>query len=117
MIVLTGPQDSHRGAARGGDLRRLPRRAGGDQGRPGLRSPTRSATRIDYWSGGGVLRWNQILRELVARYNLPPAPRPNGTYPAPDADNPFADPAVPVREPALRGARLQLRDAWRSSRR
>jgi hypothetical protein len=25
---------------------------------------------IQYWSGGGVLRWNQILRELVARYNL-----------------------------------------------
>jgi len=30
---------------------------------------------IAYWSGGGVMRWNQILRELVARYNLPPAPR------------------------------------------
>jgi hypothetical protein len=27
---------------------------------------------IPYWSGGGVMRWNQILRELVARYNLPP---------------------------------------------
>ncbi len=38
---------------------------------------------IDYWSGGGVLRWNQILRELVARYNLPPAPRDNGTYRVP----------------------------------
>src|ERR1700688_2865314 len=28
---------------------------------------------IAYWSGGGVMRWNQTLRELVARYNLPPA--------------------------------------------
>ena len=55
--------------------------------------------RIEYWSGGGVLRWNQILRELVARYNLPPAPRPNGTYPAPDADNPFGDPAFPFSNP------------------
>jgi len=55
--------------------------------------------RIDYWSGGAVLRWNQILRELVARYSLPPAPRPNGTYPAPDADNPFADPAFPFSNP------------------
>jgi hypothetical protein len=54
---------------------------------------------IDYWSGGGVLRWNQILRELVARYNLPPAPRDNGTYPAPDANNPFADPAFPFANP------------------
>jgi hypothetical protein len=30
---------------------------------------------IAYWSGGGVMRWNQIVRELVARYNLPPTPR------------------------------------------
>ncbi len=54
---------------------------------------------IDYWSVGGVLRWNQILRELVARYNLPPAPRDDGTYPAPDANNPFADPAFPFANP------------------
>jgi hypothetical protein len=54
---------------------------------------------IEYWSGGAVLRWNQILRELVARYNLPPAPRDNGTYPAPDADNPFNDPAFPFSNP------------------
>ena len=46
-----------------------------------------------------MLRWNQILRELVARYNLPPAPRDNGTYPAPDANNPFADPAFPFANP------------------
>src|SRR5256885_7883760 len=31
---------------------------------------------IAFWAGGGVLRWNQIERELVARFNLPPAPRP-----------------------------------------
>jgi hypothetical protein len=54
---------------------------------------------MQYWSAGGVLRWNQILRELVARYNLPPAPRDNGTYPAPDANNPFADPAFPFANP------------------
>jgi membrane-associated phospholipid phosphatase len=28
---------------------------------------------IRYWSGGGILRWNQIMRELVAKNNLPPA--------------------------------------------
>jgi membrane-associated phospholipid phosphatase len=28
---------------------------------------------IRYWSGGGVLRWNQIMRDLVAKNNLPPA--------------------------------------------
>jgi len=54
---------------------------------------------IDYWSAGGVLRWNQVLRELVARYNLPPAPRDNGTYVFPDVNNPFADPAFPFANP------------------
>jgi hypothetical protein len=54
---------------------------------------------IDYWAGGGVLRWNQVLRELVARYNLPPAPRDSGTYPVPDADNPFSDPPFPFANP------------------
>ena len=54
---------------------------------------------IEYWSGGGVLRWNQILRGLVARFSLPPAPRPDGSYPAPDAENPFADPQFPFANP------------------
>ncbi len=54
---------------------------------------------IAYWSAGGVLRWNQILRELVAKYNLPPAPAANGTYPFPDAENPFADPQFPFANP------------------
>lgn len=54
---------------------------------------------VGYWSGGGVLRWNQVTRELVARYNLPPAPRADGTYPVPDAENPFADPNFPFANP------------------
>src|SRR5688572_2398011 len=54
---------------------------------------------IEYWSGGGVLRWNQIFRGLVAKYNLPPAPRADGTYPAPDAENPFGDPMFPFSNP------------------
>jgi hypothetical protein len=54
---------------------------------------------IDYWKVGGVLRWNQIFRELVARYNLPPAPNPDGSYPAPNAENPFQDPAFPFSNP------------------
>lgn len=54
---------------------------------------------IEYWSGGGVLRWNQIFRELVARYNLPPAPKADGTYPGPDAENPFSDPQFPFSNP------------------
>lgn len=55
--------------------------------------------RIGYWSGGGVLRWNQIVRGLVARYNLPPAPRGDGSYVFPDANNPFGDPAFPFATP------------------
>lgn len=54
---------------------------------------------IEYWSGGGVLRWNQILRGLVARFNLPPAPKADDTYPVPDAENPFADPNFPFANP------------------
>ena len=27
---------------------------------------------IKYWSVGGVLRWNEIMRTLVARHNRPP---------------------------------------------
>lgn len=54
---------------------------------------------IDYWSQGGVLRWSEIMMELVARANLPPAPAADGTYPAPDPNNPFADPPFPFGNP------------------
>jgi len=54
---------------------------------------------IDYWSKGGVLRWNETLLELVARADLPPAPRADGTYPVPDPNNPFADPQFPFGNP------------------
>ena len=54
---------------------------------------------IDYWSAGGVLRWNEIMLSLVARYNLPPVPNPDDSYPVPDANNPFADPQFPFANP------------------
>ncbi len=54
---------------------------------------------VDYWSRGGVLRWNEITMEMVAKANLPPAPRDDGTYPVPDANNPFADPMFPFANP------------------
>jgi hypothetical protein len=54
---------------------------------------------IERWSRGGVLRWNQLQLELVARADLPPAPRPDDTYPAPDPENPFADPQFPFGNP------------------
>jgi len=54
---------------------------------------------VQYWTGAGVLRWNEIQRELVARFNLPPAPRADGSYPLPDAENPFGDPNFPFANP------------------
>ena len=54
---------------------------------------------VRYWTGAGVLRWNEIERELVATYNLPPAPRADGSYPLPDAENPFSDPVFPFANP------------------
>ena len=56
-------------------------------------------TALEYWSAGGVLRWNQILRELVAAADLPPAPNPDGSYPSPNPANPFADPRYPFSNP------------------
>ena len=68
--------------------------------------PRRNAIR--YWNGGGVLRWNQIMRELVAKNNLPPVEDANGKYPIPssaDPDNlngtgtsfPFSNPPYAAR--------------------
>lgn len=54
---------------------------------------------IAYWSVGGVLRWNEELRQLVARQDLPPAPNPDGSYPAPNPSNPFANPQYPFSNP------------------
>lgn len=54
---------------------------------------------IKYWSAGAVLRWNEILRELVAKHNLPPYQTEDGTYPFPNAANPFAYPQFPFSNP------------------
>jgi hypothetical protein len=54
---------------------------------------------IQYWSAGGVLRWNEIMRGLVAKYNLPPYQNPDGSYPIPNANNPFAYPLFPFANP------------------
>ncbi len=56
-------------------------------------------TAITYWSAGGVLRWNEILRGLVAQADLPPKPNDDGTYPAPSAANPFGYPTYPFSNP------------------
>lgn len=54
---------------------------------------------IQYWSAGAVLRWNEILREMIARHNDPPYQNSDGSYPAPNQKNPFAYPQFPFSNP------------------
>lgn len=55
--------------------------------------------KIRYWGAGGVLRWNEVIRELVAKHNLPPYQNEDGTYPIPNAQNPFNYPTFPFSNP------------------
>ena len=54
---------------------------------------------VAYWGAGAAYRWNEIARELAARYNTPPASNAEGKYPVPDAANPLADPKFPFANP------------------
>lgn len=54
---------------------------------------------INYWKVGAVLRWNEIMRTLVAKHNRPPYQNEDGTYPAPSVANPFAYPQFPFSNP------------------
>ena len=54
---------------------------------------------IKYWSAGSALRWNEIMRALVAKHNLAPGNNPDGTYPIPDQSNPFSYPEFPFSNP------------------
>lgn len=69
-----------------------------------LKSKSANLTReqqeaVVYWGAGAVYRWNEIARELAARYNVPPASNAEGKYPVPDAANPLADPKFPFANP------------------
>jgi len=55
--------------------------------------------KIKYWAAGGVLRWNEIMRGLVAKYNLPTVASADGSYPIPSSANPFAYPLFPFANP------------------
>jgi PAP2 superfamily len=54
---------------------------------------------VNYWGAGAVLRWNEIMRELVAKHNVPPYQNADGTYPIPNANNPLAYPTFPFSNP------------------
>ncbi len=54
---------------------------------------------VDYWGGDGLIRWNEIARELAAKYNLAPAPNADGSYSVPDPANPSNYPNFPFAHP------------------
>lgn len=54
---------------------------------------------VVYWGAGAAYRWNEIARELAARYNLAPAANAAGVYPVPSAADPTADPKFPFANP------------------
>jgi membrane-associated phospholipid phosphatase len=56
-------------------------------------------SQITYWSAGHVLRWNQIMMDLVTKYNLPPYQATDSSYNSPNAANPFAYPYFPFSNP------------------
>ena len=60
---------------------------------------TDEQTAINYWGVGNTLRWNEIMRALVSKYNLAPAPNADNSYSFPDQTNPFAYPQFPFCNP------------------
>ena len=54
---------------------------------------------VKYWTNNPLLRWNEIALELATKYNLIPAPNPDGTYPSPDPSNPGKYPLFPYSHP------------------
>ena len=54
---------------------------------------------VRYWAGDGLIRWNEIARELAAKYNLAPAPDSAGNYPAPNSADPGKYPLFPFAHP------------------
>ncbi len=65
-------------------------------------------TALTYWQAGSVARWNEIARRLLAKYNLPPEPNEDGTYPVPSSANPDAYPLFPFANPPYASRALAL---------
>ncbi len=90
MIVLTSPTQfpvPPRGRRPASTIRRSSRRSEAHR----RSSPTRSASRSTTGARAAYCAGTRSCSSCVARADLPPAPRADGTYPVPDANNPFAD--------------------------
>lgn len=67
-----------------------------------LASTPEQNTAVNYWAVGGVMRWNQIARQLVAKYNKPPGyDYVTGQNTPADAANPYAGAPYAARVYAL----------------
>ncbi|GAB2527883.1 hypothetical protein GCM10027085_17730 [Spirosoma aerophilum] len=67
-----------------------------------LSSTPEQNTAVNFWAAGGVLRWNQIARQLVAKYNNPPGyDNLTGQVNTSATANPFAGPPFAARVYAL----------------
>ena len=98
MIVLTGPaQFSVPSPAPVTDAGYLAELASIKTSQAHLTATQRTA--INNWKNGGIVRWNQILLELVASADLPPEPNADGSYSFPNAATPFAFPQFPFSNP------------------
>ncbi len=65
----------------------------------GINPDESQLTAARYWAAGGVMRWNEIARELIAAYNTPPKNDEEGRYPFPDPANPLKEPRFPFANP------------------
>lgn len=54
---------------------------------------------IRYWGANAIARWTQIASDLMAKYNLPPAPNADDTYGVPNANTPDQYPYFPFANP------------------
>ncbi|QJD81290.1 PA-phosphatase [Spirosoma rhododendri] len=82
-----------------------------------LTSTPAQNTAVNYWGQGGVVRWNQIARQLVAKYNTAPIFNDaTGQYLATDPNAPVASLPFATRLYALLGAAQYdaLVVAWRA---
>jgi len=54
---------------------------------------------VEFWTNNPLIRWNEIALELSTKYNLIPAPNPDGTYPSPNPSKPDQYPLFPYSHP------------------